>query len=94
MFLEESADGHWKSVRKVKEGETVNDLYAFLTCEPNKEVGVIHPKAMPVVLTKPGEWEIWLSSEWAEAAKLQRPLPDKSLKVVARGGKQDGEGTR
>ena len=29
---------NWKSVRKVKEGETTNDLYAFLTTEPNAEV--------------------------------------------------------
>jgi hypothetical protein len=28
----------WTSVRKVKEGETTNDLYAFLTTEPNLEV--------------------------------------------------------
>ena len=35
----------WKSVRKVKEGETTNDLYTFLTTEPNDEVGAIHPKA-------------------------------------------------
>jgi hypothetical protein len=34
----------WTSVRKVKEGETTNDLYAFLTTEPNAEVGAIHPK--------------------------------------------------
>jgi hypothetical protein len=36
----------WKSVRKLKEGETTNDLYAFLTTEPSSEVGAIHPKAM------------------------------------------------
>lgn len=42
---------NWTSVRKVKEGETTNDLYAFLTTEPNAEVGAIHPKAMPVVLS-------------------------------------------
>ncbi len=47
----------WKSVRKVKEGETTNDLFAFLTTESNKEVGTIHPKAMPVILTKPEEIE-------------------------------------
>ena len=77
----------WKSVRKVKEGETTNDLYAFLPTEPNKEVGAIHPKAKPVILTKPEEWETWLSADWATAGKLQRPLPDGGLKVVARGGK-------
>ena len=43
----------WTSVRKVKEGETTNDLFAFLTTEPNAEVGAIHPKAMPVILTTP-----------------------------------------
>ena len=30
---------NWTSVRKVKERETTNDLYAFLTTEPNAEVG-------------------------------------------------------
>src|SRR4030088_3006563 len=42
----------WTSVRKVKEGETTNDIFAFLTTEPNNVVGSIHPKAMPVILTK------------------------------------------
>ena len=32
---------NWTSVRKVREGETTNDLYAFLTTEPNAEVGAI-----------------------------------------------------
>jgi putative SOS response-associated peptidase YedK len=38
---------NWTSVRKVKEGETTNDLYAFLTTDANAEVGAVHPKAMP-----------------------------------------------
>jgi len=46
----------WTSVR-VKEGETTNDLYAFLTTEPNAEVGAIHPEAMPVILPTPAEVE-------------------------------------
>ena len=41
----------WTSVRKVKEGETTNDLFAFLTTEPNAVVAPIHAKAMPVILT-------------------------------------------
>jgi putative SOS response-associated peptidase YedK len=80
---------NWTSVRKVKEGETTNDLYAFLTTEPNAEVGTIHPKAMPVILRTPDEIETWMSAPPAEALKLQRPLPDGTLRIVARGVKED-----
>lgn len=79
----------WTSVRKLKEGETTNDLFAFLTSEANAEVGAIHPKAMPVILTTPEELETWLEAPEREALSLQRPLPDGMLKIVARGGKQD-----
>jgi putative SOS response-associated peptidase YedK len=80
---------NWTSVRKVKEGETTNDVYAFLTTEPNAEVGAIHPKAMPVVLTTPEEVETWMTAAPGEALKLQRPLPDGALRIVARGVKED-----
>jgi putative SOS response-associated peptidase YedK len=78
----------WTSTRKVKE-ETTNDIFAFLTTEPNKEVGAIHPKAMPVILTTQEEIDRWLSASTDEALKLQRPLPDGSLKIVLRGPKKD-----
>ena len=80
----------WTSVRKVKEGETTNDLFAFLTTEPNAEVGAIHPKAMPVILTTHAEIDQWLTATTAEALTLQRPLPDGTLKIVGRGTKSDG----
>ena len=79
----------WTSVRKVKEGETTNDLFAFLTTEANAEVGAIHPKAMPVILTTAEEIGHWLTAPLQEALQLQRPLPDGSLSIVARGGKED-----
>jgi impB/mucB/samB family len=72
-------------VRKVKEGQTNNDLFAFLTTEPNSEVGAIHPKAMPVILTTPAEVETWMTAPADQALKLQRPLPDGSLRIVAPG---------
>ena len=80
----------WTSVRKVKEGKTTNDLFAFLTTEPNAIGNHIHPKAMPVILTKHDEIETWLTSPTADAMKLQRPLPDDALRIVARGEKRDG----
>jgi putative SOS response-associated peptidase YedK len=79
----------WRSVRKVKEGETINDLFGFLTTEPNQEVGAIHPKAMPVILRTREEINLWMTAPTSEALKLQRPLPDGTLIVVARGEKQD-----
>ena len=66
-----------------------NPLFAFLTTEPNLEVGAIHPKAMPVIFTKPEECEAWLSQPWEQAKVLQRPLPDGALKIVVRGVKED-----
>ncbi|MES2435048.1 MAG: SOS response-associated peptidase family protein [Pseudomonadota bacterium] len=72
----------WKSLRKVKDGETVDDLFAFLTCAPNAEVGSVHPKAMPVIFTKPAEWETWLGAPFEMAALLQRPLPDGALQLL------------
>jgi putative SOS response-associated peptidase YedK len=82
----------WTSVRKVKEGETTNDLFAFLTTEPNALVGAFHPKAMPVILTTQEEIDIWMSAPAAEALKLQRPLPDDALVIVGRGDKKDEGG--
>lgn len=78
---------HWTLIRRVKEGETTNGLFAFLTCVPNREVAAVHPKAMPVILTTPAEVETWLTAPTAEAVKLQRPMPDRALRVVARGKK-------
>ena len=75
----------WTSVRKVKEGQTTNDLYGFLTTAPNVELKAIHPKAMPVVLATPAEVDAWLTSPTQEALALQRPWPDGSLKIVVRG---------
>jgi len=66
--------------------------YVFLTTEPNAEVRAIHPKAIPVILTTPQEVETWMTAPPDEALKLQRPLPDGLLRIVARGVKEDPAG--
>ena len=80
----------WTSVRKLEDGETTDDLFAFLTTETNAEVAAVHPKAMPVILRTPEEIDAWLDGETADALTLQQPLPDGTLRIVARGRKADG----
>lgn len=82
----------WASVRKVKEGETINDIFAFLTTEPNNVVEAIHSKAMPVSLTTREEIDTWMTAPPGDALKLQRPLPGDTLMIVARGEKRDEGG--
>lgn len=80
----------WTSVRKLKEGEVTADLYGFLTCDPDATVAPVHPKAMPVILTRPDEWRRWLTAPTPLALTLQRPLDDGLLHIVAEGRRDDG----
>ena len=65
------------------------DLFGFLTSAPNAEVAAVHPKAMRVILTEPGQWGTWLAAPFSEAKALQRPLPDGSVHIVLRSEKKN-----
>ncbi len=80
----------WTSVRNVKERETTNDIFAFLTTEPNAVVAPIHPKAMPAILRTSEEIDVWMMAPTPVALELQRPHHDGGLRIVARGQRQDG----
>ena len=69
------------------EGE--HELFAFLTAAPNAIVAPIHPKAMPVVLTDPAAFELWLTADTPNALALQAPAPDDALRIVGRGKRED-----
>ena len=82
----------WRGVRGPKsapvEGE--HELYGFLTTVANAVVAPIHPQAMPVILTTPAEVDLWLEGDTLDALKLQRPLPERAIDIVASGEKEDG----
>lgn len=69
-------------MRKLADDETTDDLFVFLTTAANREVGAIHPKAMPVILTQPDELDVWMNAPVTAALRLQRPLQDGLLVCV------------
>jgi putative SOS response-associated peptidase YedK len=81
---------HGKRGTKANPVEGEHQLFGFLTTDANAEVGAIHPKAMPVILTSTEAVEQWLTLPPKEALALQKPLADGALRMVATGEKEDG----
>ncbi|MEP7315602.1 MAG: SOS response-associated peptidase family protein [Sphingomicrobium sp.] len=52
---------------------------AFLTCAPNATVGLVHPKAMPVML-QAVQTETWLDGTREEACALALPFADADMR--------------
>ena len=60
----------WTKVRKIKEGEVSCELFGFLPTDANAEGAAQHSKAMPVILTQPAEWDLWLrDAPWPESPR-------------------------
>lgn len=54
---------------------------AFLTCESNRVVGDVHPKAMPVML-RADDADMWLSGERDDACALAKPFADHLMRRI------------
>jgi putative SOS response-associated peptidase YedK len=82
----------WRGVRGPKSAPAEGDhqLFGFLTTEANAVVATVLPKAMPVILTSPADFDRWLEAETSDALALQRPLPEDALRIFAKGEREDG----
>ncbi len=82
----------WSGTRGTKAHAAPEEhlVFAFLTTEPNAEVAAVHPKAMPVCLMDKKACETWMEGSVEQALALHGPAPDGSLKIVARGKREDG----
>ena len=89
---EDSLWTRWRGVRGSKGAPVAGEhqLFGFLTTEANATIAPIHPKATPVIITTPAEFDHWLEQDTLDALALQRPLPDHALRIVAKGEKEDG----
>lgn len=81
----------WTGTRGTKSDPVEGDhlLYSFLTTDANNVVEPIHDKSMPVILTTQEEWKTWMTAPVEVALRLQRPLAENLLKIVATGEKKD-----
>lgn len=76
-------------VRMKSKGWEEIEAYGFLTTESAEPVATYHRKAMPVILTHPDEFDLWLSgAPWEDVKHLQRPMGN-VLSVVARDLRKD-----
>ena len=58
------------------------ELFSFLTTEANSIVRPVHEKAMPVILTEPEEWQLWLRGG-EESLRLQRPVHESLMSIFS-----------
>lgn len=54
--------------------------FTMVTCDPNKLVEPIHPKAMITILEEK-DWDRWLTCSYDDVVQLQRPYPADRMTV-------------
>ena len=69
-----------------KNGEKVDqEVFAFMTTEPNKLTTSINHERMPVLLSDPADFETWLSASTEDAFKLARSYAADQMRIVQSG---------
>jgi putative SOS response-associated peptidase YedK len=75
-----------------KDGPAVEqDVFAFMTTEPNALTATINHERMPVLLIDPGDFETWLSGSTAEAFALARSYAAEGMRIVQSGADREDQ---
>ena len=72
-----------------KDGENVEqEVFAFMTTEPNALTVSINHERMPVLLSDPADFETWLSGSTEEAFKLAHNYVADQMRIVQSGSER------
>ena len=80
--------GVWRSYTgPIKKGgpNVTQEVFAFMTTEPNPLTASINHERMPVLLSDVEQFETWLSGTPAEAFALARSFPAERMRIVQAG---------
>lgn len=65
------------------------EVFAFMTTEPNELTASINHERMPVLLTDPADFETWLSAPTQEAFNLARSYAAEQMRIVQSGADRE-----
>lgn len=72
-----------------QDGPTVEqEVFAFMTTEPNELTASINHERMPVLITDPADLETWLSGSPDDAFKLARSYAAEQMRIVQSGSER------
>jgi len=73
-----------------KDGEPVEqEVFAFMTTEPNALTASINHERMPVLITDPADFDTWLSAPPQEAFRLARSYAAEQMHIVQSGANRE-----
>ena len=73
-----------------KNGENVDqEVFAFMTTEPNELTASINHERMPVLMSDPADFETWLTGSTEDAFKLARSYAAEQMRIVQFGADRE-----
>jgi putative SOS response-associated peptidase YedK len=73
-----------------KNGENVEqEVFAFMTTEPNELTASINHERMPVLLSSPDHFETWMNGTPTEAFSLAKSFAPDAMRIVQSGADRE-----